>query len=82
MPLHQMTKGYINNLSWVRSDARCLVHLFLVRELSDEEKERIMASEDFQRFLDRSTRVVERAMSENVDIFVDYSGGDGDDEEM
>ena len=56
--------------------------LFSVRELSDEEKERIMASEDFQRFLDRSTRVVERAMSENVDIFVDYSGGDGDDEEM
>jgi len=39
-------------------------------------------SEDFQRFFDRSTRVVERALCEMADanLFVDYTGGYGDDD--
>ena len=41
-----------------------------------------MMSEDFQRFFDRSTRVVERALCEMADanLFVDYTGGYGDDD--
>ena len=41
-----------------------------------------MMSADFQRFFDRSTRVVERALCEMADanLFVDYTGGYGDDD--
>ena len=41
-----------------------------------------MLSEDFQRFFDRSTRLVERALCEMADanLFVDYTGGYGDDD--
>ncbi|XP_021940522.1 cytoplasmic dynein 1 intermediate chain-like isoform X8 [Zootermopsis nevadensis] len=50
-----------------------------VRELSEEEKQMIILTEDFQRFLDRAGRVMERALSESVDIYTDYTGvGDGD----
>ncbi|XP_043272906.1 cytoplasmic dynein 1 intermediate chain isoform X29 [Venturia canescens] len=45
-----------------------------VRELSEEEKQMIILSEDFQRFLDRTSRVVERALAESVDIYTDYTG--------
>jgi len=49
--------------------------------LSDEEKQMIILSSNFQRFFDRSTRIMERALSEQqVDIFVDYAKAtDGDD---
>ncbi|XP_043471198.1 cytoplasmic dynein 1 intermediate chain isoform X10 [Leptopilina heterotoma] len=51
-----------------------------VRELSEEEKQMIILSEDFQRFLDRTSRIVERALGESVDIYTDYTGTmDGDD---
>lgn len=51
-----------------------------IRELSEEEKMMIVLSEDFQRFMDRSGRVMERALSESVDIYTDYSGvADSDD---
>nr|CAG4635377.1 EOG090X03UT [Artemia franciscana] len=46
-----------------------------IKELSEEEKQMLVLSEEFQRFFDNSTRVVERALSENVDIFTDYAGG-------
>lgn len=50
-----------------------------MRELSEEEKQMIILTEDFQRFLDRAGRVMERALSESVDIYTDYTGvGDGD----
>lgn len=40
----------------------------------------IILSEDFQRFLDRSSRIVERALGESVDIYTDYTGTmDGED---
>ncbi|XP_058804113.1 cytoplasmic dynein 1 intermediate chain isoform X5 [Phymastichus coffea] len=51
-----------------------------VRELSEEEKQMIILSEEFKRFMDKTSRVVERALSENVDIYTDYTGTmDGDD---
>ncbi|XP_011499476.1 PREDICTED: cytoplasmic dynein 1 intermediate chain-like isoform X4 [Ceratosolen solmsi marchali] len=52
----------------------------VVRELSEEEKQMIILSEDFKRFVDRSSRIVERALGEAVDIYTDYTGTmDGDD---
>lgn len=44
------------------------------RELSKEEKQMILISEDFQSFFHQSSRIIERALSEHVDIFRDYSG--------
>jgi len=44
------------------------------RELSEEEKQMILLTPEFQRFFDQSTRIVERALSEHVDLFVDYTG--------
>ncbi|XP_066993337.1 cytoplasmic dynein 1 intermediate chain isoform X1 [Anabrus simplex] len=46
-----------------------------VRELSEEEKQMIILTEDFQRFFDRAARVMERALCESVDIYTDYTGG-------
>ncbi|XP_044261704.1 cytoplasmic dynein 1 intermediate chain isoform X15 [Tribolium madens] len=49
-----------------------------VRELSEEEKQMIILSEDFQHFIDRAGRVMERVLCENVDYYTDYSGGAGE----
>lgn len=35
----------------------------------------IILSEEFQRFMDRTGRMVERALCESVDVCVDYAGG-------
>jgi len=51
-----------------------------VPELTEDEKTAIMKTDDFAKFLDRTTRVVERAMSENVDIFLDYTGTEENEE--
>ena len=42
----------------------------------------IIVSEDFQRFFDRSTRLVERALCEmsEANLFVDYTGAYADDD--
>lgn len=40
----------------------------------------IILSEDFQRFVIKAGRIVERALTESVDIYTDYiGGGDADD---
>ncbi|XP_063533053.1 cytoplasmic dynein 1 intermediate chain isoform X12 [Cydia strobilella] len=50
-----------------------------VRELSADEKHTIMLSAEFQRFITKAGRVIERALGETVDIYTDYTGGgDGD----
>ncbi|XP_050304113.1 cytoplasmic dynein 1 intermediate chain isoform X4 [Anthonomus grandis grandis] len=49
-----------------------------IRELSEEEKQMIILSDDFQQFIDRAGRIIDRALSENVDICTDYSC-DGED---
>merc|ERR1712013_573650 len=45
------------------------------KELSEEEKQVIMMGDNFQKFFDRATRIVERALSEDINVFVDYAGG-------
>ncbi|XP_015183554.1 PREDICTED: cytoplasmic dynein 1 intermediate chain-like isoform X1 [Polistes dominula] len=51
-----------------------------VREFSEEEKQMIILSEDFKRFLDSTSRIVERALGESIDIYTDYTGTmDGED---
>lgn len=34
----------------------------------------IILSEDFQQFMDRTGRIMERALCESVDIYTDYAG--------
>uniref|UniRef100_A0AAG5DYV0 Cytoplasmic dynein intermediate chain n=1 Tax=Anopheles atroparvus TaxID=41427 RepID=A0AAG5DYV0_ANOAO len=46
-----------------------------VKELSAEQKQMIILSEDFQRFILKAGKVMERALSETVDIYTDYIGG-------
>nr|KAG5695079.1 hypothetical protein BaRGS_032572 [Batillaria attramentaria] len=54
-------------------------------EMSEEEKKQILMSEEFMKFFGKTSRIIERALAEEVDIFVDYAGNDGkgkDDEAM
>ncbi|XP_058520613.1 cytoplasmic dynein 1 intermediate chain 2 isoform X7 [Ochotona princeps] len=50
-------------------------------ELTEEEKQQILHSEEFLSFFDHSARIVERALSEQINIFFDYSGRDLEDKE-
>ncbi|XP_048789915.1 cytoplasmic dynein 1 intermediate chain 2-like [Lagopus muta] len=50
-------------------------------ELTEEEKQQILHSEEFLSFFDHSKRIVERALSEQINIFCDYSGRDLEDKE-
>ncbi|GFS50601.1 cytoplasmic dynein 1 intermediate chain 1 [Trichonephila inaurata madagascariensis] len=43
-------------------------------DLSDEEKLVLMRSDNFRHFIDRSSRIIERALYQDVDIFIDYTG--------
>ncbi|XP_038045616.1 cytoplasmic dynein 1 intermediate chain 2-like isoform X1 [Patiria miniata] len=52
-----------------------------VQELTEEEIDQILASEEFLNFFSQSTKVVERALTEDKNIFIDYRGkGDEDGE--
>lgn len=51
-----------------------------VKELSEEQKQMICLSEEFQRFVLKSGKIIERALSESVDIYLDYIGGSDSDE--
>ncbi|CAL8397175.1 unnamed protein product [Gadus morhua 'NCC'] len=51
------------------------------RELTEEERQQILHSSDFQSFFDCSVRVMERALAEDDDIFFEYGGRDLDDKE-
>ena len=50
-------------------------------ELTEEEKQQVLHSEEFVIFFDRSIRVMERALAEDSNIFFDYSGQDLEDKE-
>ncbi|XP_055071060.1 dynein, cytoplasmic 1, intermediate chain 2a isoform X1 [Misgurnus anguillicaudatus] len=50
-------------------------------ELTEEEKLQILHTEEFMEFFDHSTRIIERALSEHVDVFFDYSGRDMEEKE-
>ncbi|KAL7637472.1 UNVERIFIED_CONTAM: hypothetical protein RMT77_012200 [Armadillidium vulgare] len=43
------------------------------RELSEEEKQMLMLTEEFHRFFDKSTRIVERVLAEDKNYWLDYS---------
>ena len=43
-----------------------------MREFSEEEKLQVMHSENFQLFIDHSSRLVERAFASDRDLFIDY----------
>ncbi|OQR76646.1 cytoplasmic dynein 1 intermediate chain-like [Tropilaelaps mercedesae] len=45
-----------------------------IRLLNDEERQQIYLSSEFRVFMDRSSRIMERALTEEVDIFTDYAG--------
>jgi dynein intermediate chain len=49
------------------------------RGLDPSDLQSIYASDDFQSFLDHSTKVVERALNDQYDYLRDYTIGDGDD---
>lgn len=51
-----------------------------MKELSEEQKQMIILSEDFQRFVLKTAKIMERALYEQVDIYTDYIGG-GESEE-
>lgn len=50
-------------------------------ELSEEQKEHILSSQEFGRFFDKATRLMERALCEDIDIFMDYSGGEAEEQD-
>ena len=49
-------------------------------DLSEEEKAEIFMRDDFQKFISKSARLVERAVYE-TDIFVDYTGQEDSDKD-
>lgn len=51
------------------------------KELTEEEKLQVLHSEEFLSFFERGSRIVERALSEQVDVCFDYSGRDLEDKE-
>lgn len=66
----------------------CLSRTFTVclclappQELTEEDKLQILHSSEFITFFDHSTRIVERALSEHVDVFFDYSGREMEEKE-
>jgi len=46
----------------------------VLQELSDEQKQQIMSSQDFRSFFDSASRIVEKALSEEIDVGFLYSG--------
>ncbi|BHF76258.1 Cytoplasmic dynein 1 intermediate chain 2 [Sparganum proliferum] len=50
-----------------------------VRELTEEDKEEMFASRKFYDFFMQASRLIERALDEDTDIFFDYSGANRED---
>lgn len=48
------------------------------RGLDSSDLQKLYASDEFQSFLDHSTKVVERALNDQYDYLRDYTIGDGD----
>lgn len=51
------------------------VKLFQSKELSDEERQRMLDSDDFLNFFMRNTRILEKALDQD-DIFFEYGAND------
>ena len=56
---------------------------FPARALTDEEANAVTASEDFLDFVERSSKVIEKALDQDYDVLADYAldGADGIDED-
>lgn len=54
--------------------------LLLVQDLSEVEKQDILLSEDFHKFFNKTSRIIERALEEEIDFLVDYTGAGEDGE--
>lgn len=50
-----------------------------VIELSEDQKKQILHSQEFGKFFDKATRLMERVLGESVDFTIDYSGAETDD---
>ena len=48
--------------------------------MSEEQRQHILSSQEFAYFFDKTTRLVEKAICENMDICFDY-GGTGEENE-
>ena len=46
------------------------------REITDEEKSQILQSEKFSSFVNRTSRIMERALATDKGIFIDYTGAE------
>lgn len=93
----QQEEGKSRNASLQNSQTRAGVgflceefHCFLLlhhvcidtpKELTEEEKLQVLHSEEFVSFFERGSRIVERALAEQVDVCFDYSGKDLEDKE-
>ncbi|XP_035849003.1 cytoplasmic dynein 1 intermediate chain 1 isoform X13 [Sander lucioperca] len=53
----------------------------VLRELTEEERQQILHSSEFQSFFECSIRVMERALAEDSNIFFDYGGRELEDKE-
>lgn len=51
-----------------------------MKELSEEQKQMLILSEEFHKFIVRTGKIMERALAETVDIYADYIGGNDMDE--
>eukprot|EP00061_Rhincodon_typus_P009034 g32187.t1 len=51
------------------------------RELTEEEKQQILHSEEFLIFFDHNIRIIERALAEDSSLFFDYGGKELDEKE-
>lgn len=67
-----------NNFSYCLTD---FLRIDTPKELTEEEKLQVLHSEDFLTFFERGSRIVERALAEQVDVCFDYSGRDLEDKE-
>ncbi|TPX11441.1 uncharacterized protein E0L32_007860 [Thyridium curvatum] len=62
----------------LKSDASLLTTNFPARALTDEELHAVTASEEFVDFVERSTKVIEKALDQEYDILTDYTLQDHD----
>ena len=49
--------------------------LILLSELNEEERVSLFAATDFQDFMDRSSKIIERALNDEYDYIRDYTLG-------
>jgi dynein intermediate chain len=54
-------------------DKESLAPRMKIKDLRPEEKSELLQSEEFFQFIERSSKIVERALDEDYDILVDYA---------